>query len=416
MESVLIGLLYGLARLESNDDTYLVLRRWGQPDWLAPYLANRQRLVSGPRPPGARLEQVKRLLGPLRSPLGRLARAMRSRGGGNGRRRSTMPIAVSDGFYETLGADVLHLTYPLHFVRTKVPTVFTVHDLQHRHHPEFFLPEQLEWRERVYPAALRHADAVATISTFVADDLVKQYGVDRAKVHVIPFAAATNAYPPVPDDAVQATVQKFQLPSWFVLYPAMTYAHKNHLRLLEALARLRDERSMTVPLVCTGLRTPFWPEIERRVRELDLEGQVRFLGFVSALEVRALYRASRFVVFPTLFEGAGLPVLEAFREDIPITCSDIPAVREYAGDAALFFDPTSVDSIAEAVATLALDVDCRDRLRRMGRARSEVFTWRRTAAAYRALYRQVARNAVAEADRDSPDNPSRPAFGERRSN
>jgi glycosyltransferase involved in cell wall biosynthesis len=307
-------------------------------------------------------------------------------------------LPISDGFYEDLHAEVLHLPYPMHVVKSEVPTVFTIHDLQHRHFPQFFSAEHLRWRETVFPAMFEHARSLTTVSRWVKADLVRQYGVDAAKVHVIHSGSPTEAYDPVSQETIAEVTSRLRLPKDFMLYPALTYEHKNHVRLLEAVALLRD-RGRTVSLVCTGTRALFWPTIRRRLRELRLEDQIRFVGFVSTLELTVLYRTCRFVIFPSLFEGAGLPLLEAFREGAPIACSDIPALREYGGDAALFFDPTDVESIAQAIGRMFSDPGLGFCLRSRGADQIRRFSWERAAMMYLAVYRMVAGRSLSPDDR-----------------
>ena len=185
----------------------------------------------------------------------------------------------------------------------------------------------------------------------------------------------------------------------FAFYPAVTWPHKNHLRLLEALAALRD-RGVLVPLVCTGYReATHWPQIEARVRELNLDNQVQFLGIVPAQQLRAIYRLARFVVIPTLFEAASAPVFEAWNEGVPVACSTVTSLPQQVGDAALLFDPTSVEGIAAALVRMVTDESLRSTLVASGRRRLQDFSWERTARAYRALYRRAAGRRLTDEER-----------------
>lgn len=397
IEQFLLGLVQGLGRLTDGPEEYVIIGHWRAADWLAPYLGPNQRLIAGPQPRQGRFERIKGLLGPFRRPAGVLWRGVRRVI--EGPPPPYVPIVpISDGFYEGLRVDVLHITYPLHFVQTAVPTVFTIHDLQHRHYPQFFNWQHLAWRETVYPTAFSHAQAIATVSHFVKDDIVQQYGVDPLKVYVIHSASPSDAYGPISEEVMVSVKRKFRLPEMFALYPALTYEHKNHIRLLSAIALLRDRYGLIVNLVCTGRLKLFWPNIKKELYKLKLQDQVRFLGFVSPTELRALYHLCQFVIFPSLFEGAGLPLLEAFREGTPVACSDIPALREYAGGAAFFFDPTSVESIAEAIRRMNADAQLLSKLREQSANRIRPFTWERTAKIYRAIYRKVAGRLLSDED------------------
>jgi len=264
------------------------------------------------------------------------------------------------------------------------------HDLQHRHFPEFFTREQLAWRETMQSQGCRRADAVAAESEWARQDVIREYGVDPGKVFAIPRGTPTELYEPLTEAAADDVRRRFGLPSGFAFYPAQSWPHKNHLRLVEALALLRDRHGLRVELVCTGRQTGHWAKVEERLRDLGLETQVRHLGYVEPLELRALYRLAGFVVLPSLFEGGGFPVLEAFAEGTPVACADATALPEVGGNAVLLFDPVSVASVSDTLSRLATDEGLRGTLRSLGQERIRLFTWDRTAATYRALYRRVA--------------------------
>jgi glycosyltransferase involved in cell wall biosynthesis len=312
---------------------------------------------------------------------------------------SAYALPASNGFYESLNADVLHLPYPLHFVASTLPTVFSVYDLQHRHFPQFFSTDALAWREQFFPAAFARAHTVVSDSDWVRNDLMRQYGLSLAKTATARLGPPTVAYQAVDQETCAAVQCRFALPERFAFYPALTYEHKNHVRLLDAIALLRDRDNVCLNLVCTGLQQHYWPHVKARIDDLQLNDQVHFLGYVSAEELRAIYRLAQFLVFPSLFEGAGMPVLEAFHEGLPVTCSDIPALREYAGAAAHFFGPTAVQSIAAALRRLWEDAALRANLKLCGAERIRLFTWEHTARVYRAIYRRAAGVPIEADDR-----------------
>jgi glycosyltransferase involved in cell wall biosynthesis len=306
----------------------------------------------------------------------------------------TVTIPESDGWYESLGVEVLHFPYQF-YVRSKVATIFNPHDLQHRH-LQLLDPDESAQRDALYAEACREARVVVADSKWGRDDIAREYGVAPEKLYAIPMSAPTELYAPMTDTFLSTVKSRYRLPSEFAFYPAQTWAHKNHLRLLEAIAQLRDREGLMISLVCTGVRNEFWRTIQRRVRELRLENQVWFLGFVGSNELRAIYRLAQFVVYPSLFEGGGLPILEAFQEGVPVVCSDVTSLPEYAGDAVLFFDPASVESIAGALRRMNADAALRKELRRRGAERARLFSWDRTAKAYRALYRKVAQYPLSD--------------------
>jgi glycosyltransferase involved in cell wall biosynthesis len=391
----LAGLVGGLAALEPEDEEYVVAGHWSQPDCLARYAGGdaRFRFTGRPAPPHTTGSALKRALGPLRRPLGNAWRAMT---GTAAMRAPREP--VSDGFWETQHPVLVHQTYLPHYARTGLKVVTTIADLQHRHFPEFFSPEQIAWQEAVLPQVFAWSEAITAISHWVKEDTIQQYGVAGEKIFVIPNGPTTALYQPVTNATVRTVAEKFRLPDRFFLFPSLTYAHKNHTRLLEAIAMLRDRDGVRVNLVCTGKQALHWPQVAKKWGALQLQDQVWFLGYVSDTELKVLFQQAQGLVFPSLFEGAGIPVLEALVEGLPVVCSDIRALREYAGDAALYFDPLSVECIAEALRRVSEDEGLRGELRIRGRARGERYSWERSARMYRALYRKVSGGRLAERD------------------
>lgn len=404
VEQFIIGLVYALGQLNDGPEEYIVINPWQDPNWLKPYLGPNQRIVLGQQPqlqPNHR-ESAKCLLGPLRGPARALWRGARRLALGllqPSLPKPSLPlIRELDGCYQSLGVDVVHFPYQK-FKLCNVPIIFNPHDLQHLHYPEFFTQNEISRRETIYPAGCRYARAIAAESKWVKDDIIQQYDVDPQKIQVIPRGAPTELYQPITTQSLMDVRQKLRLAQPFALYPAQTWAHKNHIRLLEAIKLLKERHGLSINLVCTGRKNEFWPSIDKRIHELSLNDQVHFLGFVSPQELQALYYLAQFVVFPSLFEGGGFPVLEAFREGTPVTCSAVTSLPEYVGDAALLFDPASVESIAEAVRRMTMDVELRAELHQRGTTRILLFTWERTAKMYRALYRKVTGRRLSDEER-----------------
>jgi glycosyltransferase involved in cell wall biosynthesis len=397
----LTGLVAALGTLDDGPEEYLIIGTHQGMEWLTPHLGPNQSIVW----PAPKVEQVeskprwlrylKRLLRPLRPLVGAIGReALPSPPS-----RQWPEVPLSDGFYESLGCEVVHFPFQ-HFVLCALPTIYNPHDLQHLHFPQFFTPSTMAWRETIYPAGCRLSHTVVTGSQWVKDDVVRHYGVDTDKVQVIPWAPPTHVFPAPSPRALADVKSKYRLIQPFAFYPAMIWAHKNHLRLLEALASLRDREGLAVRLVCTGHQHPsYWPRIEERLRSTNLNDQVQFLGMVPPEELRAIYRLSRFVVVPSLFEAASGPVFEAWQEGVPVACSTVTSLPEQVGDAALLFDPFSVEAIADAVHRMATDEDLRAELAGKGARRLGDFSWERTAKAYRAVYRRAACRPLTDEDR-----------------
>jgi glycosyltransferase involved in cell wall biosynthesis len=256
----------------------------------------------------------------------------------------------------------------------------------------------------VYPAGCHFAHTVIAGTQWIKDDIVTRYSINPEKVQVIPWASPTLAYSEPTTADLSAVRAKHGLEPPFALYPAAAWPHKNHIRLLEAIAHLRDERGITVRLVCTGsIADDFWlyhwPKIEQRRQQLNLGGQVKFLGFVPESEMRAIYRLAQFLVLPSLFEADSCPIHEAWSDGLPVASSNATALPDQVHDAGLLFDPKDVADIADAIARMATSKELRDKLRERGYCRMKDFDWERTAKAYRAVYRRAADRPLSVEDR-----------------
>lgn len=191
---------------------------------------------------------------------------------------------------------------------------------------------------------------------------------------MIPEAAPSQeSEEPSPSDCARIKT-RYGLEQPFILFPAVTWAHKNHLQLFRALAHLRDERRLTIRLVCTGACYPdFWPRIEEGLRKLNLSGQVKFLGYLADADLRAIYRLASYLVLPSLYDASSLPIFEAWLDGLPIICSNATALPEQVRDAALLFDPTDVKALADAVVTGVTNSEVRRTLRDRGYERLKDF-------------------------------------------
>jgi glycosyltransferase involved in cell wall biosynthesis len=392
VEQVIIGLADGLSRLVDSPDEYMFLVNRGHQDWLRPHVSGPCRLLVSDRPgPGGGGNRVTRQGARIVRRLKRVAgRAWAGR---------APALAPADGAVERAGADVMHFTMQIGF-RTALPSIYQPWDLQHLHLPEFFAPEAIANREFTYRALCDQAATVVVMSRWIKRDFVERYSLPGDKVRVVPLAPIIDAYrEPSPGDLAE-TRARFDLPETFALYPAKAWPHKNHLRLLAALKILRDERGLVVPVVFTGAQHRLEVPVRRAAASFGLLGQTIFTGYVDEVQLRSLYGLARLLVFPSLFEGFGMPILEAFAAGLPVACSDVTSLPDLAGSAARLFDPRDPSAIAAAIGELWTDESKRQDLRRRGMARAAVFSWDRTARIFRAHYRRLAGRALTDEDVD----------------
>jgi glycosyltransferase involved in cell wall biosynthesis len=298
-------------------------------------------------------------------------------------------VAESDGAIEGAGLDVMHFTMQAGF-RTHVPFIYQPHDLQHLHYPENFTRAERAWREATYRTLCQDAAAIAVMTEWGKRDLVVKFGLPPNKVTVIPWAPLISQPRDRQDDS--SVLRKYAITGPFLLYPAQTWPHKNHINLIRAISVLKNS-GLDLTLICTGRCNELHPNIEREMRRLKLENIVRFLDFVPHSHMAALYRSCRALVFPSKFEGWGLPVTDAMHAGVPVVCSNLAVLREQTAEAAQTFDPNDVDAMADAIARVWQDEALRTELVALGKQRARLFTWRRTADSYRQLYRRVAKDA-----------------------
>lgn len=304
-----------------------------------------------------------------------------------GRRRQVLADAVSRSPWSL---DVLHFPFQ-DYVPTRIPTIFSPWDLQHRHLPNFWSSSEIANRDAYYRTACRGAARVVFGSEWAREDLVTQYGIDREKTCVVPVAPPTQLADPVSPEFCEQISKRHGLPPSFVYYPAASWKHKNHSALITALAHVNKTPGRDLHLVCSGrTRSDLVQEIQDHATDVGFANRVHFLGYLEQREVRALYRLALMCVYPSLFEGAGLPVLEAFIEECPLVASNVTCIPEYAGNAARYCDPNDWKSIADAVQEVASKPLLRETLKRKGQDRAKQFLWESVIDRYLTMYRELA--------------------------
>jgi len=281
-------------------------------------------------------------------------------------------------------ADVVHATNPAAVppARRDQRLVVTVHDLAFDRFPELF-PREWRWLYRAgLRAAARRADAILVPSESTADDVIRGSSVDPTRVHVTPLARSLVAADPGPD----ATLERLGVREPFVLSVGTLEPRKNLIRLVRAYRQVAPD----VPhaLVLAGATGWHATELEAELARSG-PGTIVRTGRVDDGQLSALYRSADAFAYVSLYEGFGLPVVEAMSAGAPVVASNTSSIPEVAGDAALLVDPEDVGAIADALARVLGDLELADDLRRRGRERAAGYTWDRTARATLDVYRQV---------------------------
>ena len=310
--------------------------------------------------------------------------------------------AQVDALLDRHGVDVVHFTYPVKWP-TRRPFVFEPHDIQQHHFPEFFPPDVLAWRRKTYGEGIRNAAFVVCGAWWTKRDIMRWYGVGPGKVAVIPRSSAMGRAEVSKAEEARLARQA-GLDGPFMFYPAMTFPHKNHLRLFEAMARLRDERGLKLQLVCTGRAyAPFHPELEAAVRRLGLDQQVRFLGVVPDELLAVCYRRARFVVFPSLLEGHSQSLLEALWHGRAIVAAGQSSIPETIGGAGLLFDGEDVDGMTGALGRAWTEEGLIAALEAEAPAASDHCRWDRAILSLTACYKSAAGRPLGPAEQAALD-------------
>ncbi len=274
------------------------------------------------------------------------------------------------------------------FLASSAPRLLTLHDV----FPLSFPGHSTAFEHLVYrlwlPCVIHRVDALITDSRHSKSDITRFYHMNDDRVTVVPIASAPH-FRPLPADEVDPVLRHYGLPRPYILYVGSVEPRKNLLRLLDAFVQLHQSLP-AYRLVIVGARN-YWKSspIARAVERLALQGLVHFTGYIPDEALPALYNGASLFCFPSLYEGFGLPVLEAMACGVPVVTSSTTSLPEVAGDAALLVDPYHVDEIALAMRRILEDPALADDLRLRGLARASLFSWQKTALQTIAVYEKV---------------------------
>jgi glycosyltransferase involved in cell wall biosynthesis len=275
-------------------------------------------------------------------------------------------------------------------------SVVTVHDLGYLHYPETHRAADrryLDWSTRWNG---RQATAVLADSQATKDDLVRAYGVDPGRVHVV-YLGRDEMFGPVRDvSRLTQTRERYGVSGRYFLYVGTLQPRKNLARVVDAFARLASDAALAptlsdVQLVLAGKRGWLYDDLFALVTRLGLASRVVFPGYIEEADLPALLSGALALVFPSLYEGFGIPVLEAGACGVPVITSNTSSLPEVAGDAALLVDPHDVDAIADAMARIATDAELRAELNRRGQENVKRFSWEKCARETLAVLEEAAK-------------------------
>ena len=304
---------------------------------------------------------------------------------------------------EAVKPDVAHFTNGMIPIGSPVTTVVTVHDMSLRLYPRCHPVRRLILNRPLMRVAIQQASAIVTVSHSARRDLLRLHGVAADRVSVV-HEAARPVFRPINDrgtlDAVKA---RYALPGRFILYVGTIEPRKNLNRLMAAFAAAR-RAGIPHHLVCVGPYGWSSRDLSGTIERLGLRDAVHFTGYVPFEDLPAIYNLGDFFVFPSLYEGFGLPVVEAMASGLPVLTSNTSSLGEIAGDAAEPIDPTDIDAMADAIRRLATDRALRQDRAERGFERARAFSWRQTAREMLAVYHRLAGVTTAPAAFGSDTN------------
>ena len=292
------------------------------------------------------------------------------------------------GLIRNHAPDAVHFPYNVRPLRIGIPSLLTLYDVIPRRFPEYYPGLTRRKIEAIQRAAIRASDRFVAISHSTADDFVDLYGIRRDRITVTPLAPDPVFHPRDRGD-LDAFRQRQRLPESYCLYLGSNKPHKNLPMLIRAWAQIPKSEIGNSQLILAGHWDDRYPQARDLAASLGVTDSVRFLGPVSGGDLPQLYAAATAFIFPSRYEGFGLPVLEAMASGVPVACSRAPGLPEVAGDAALTFDPADVDEMTGVIQRLLTDDQLRETLRDQGIARSAAFSWAETARLTLEAYRKL---------------------------
>lgn len=290
--------------------------------------------------------------------------------------------------------DLVHVQYTAPLIN-RTPVVVTVHDVSFIEHPEYFTALRRAQLRFNVARTVKLAERIITVSEFSRDSILRAYPVSPEKVCVIPNAASAEFKVISRGRATQAIEERFGIDSPFVFSVGDLQPRKNHIGLIAAFAALiAAHPKLKHHLVIAGQNTWFTPKVRAAAQASGIASRIHFTGFVSDADLVRFYNACDCFVFPSFYEGFGLPILEAMACGRAVACSSTSAMPEVAEGAGLLFDPRNPTSIARAMADILLDAELRGRMESRGLHRAAHFNWRKSALATLDVYREVVAASV----------------------
>jgi glycosyltransferase involved in cell wall biosynthesis len=296
-----------------------------------------------------------------------------------------------------LRPDVAHFTNGMVPLASPVPTVVTIHDMSLTMYPRYHPARRVVLNRPLVDLAARRADAIITVSQSAKRDIMRVYGLPSDRVHVVHEAAAPSFRQIQDVGALDRVRRQYALPDRFILYVGTIEPRKNLPKLIEGFARRHRSGDLPHRLVCVGPYGWLSRDLEALLDRLDIRQAIQFAGYVPFDDLPSLYSLAEMFVFPSLYEGFGLPVIEAMACGVPVVTGDVAALNEVGGAAVARVPELSAEALGEIMVALARDPGLREDLRRRSLERAQLFSWQRAARETLDVYRYAVRHTAGAA-------------------
>ena len=256
-----------------------------------------------------------------------------------------------------------------------IPAVYCVPDIQHEYYPEFFSEDVLEWRHKYFEHSAKLADAIFTISDYSKMTLVEKYNVSPDKIHVTWLDCPTYFTIDKAFKHSEYVKTKYNLPGRYIFFPANTWPHKNHITLIKALESYHSCYGSPPDLVLTGYESDAHAELLHAIKNSVVKDKIHFLGYVDKDHMPAIYKNASCLVFPSMYEGFGIPLVEAMKTECPIIAANNTTMKEIAGDAAIYFDTMDEIELSVCIKYMLNEKRLGKKLIENGKKRAELFSF-----------------------------------------
>ncbi|MGE5108684.1 MAG: glycosyltransferase family 4 protein [Sphingobacteriales bacterium] len=263
-------------------------------------------------------------------------------------------------------------------LRTSIPQCIVVHDLSFLHYPSFVKKSHLFYFKNQTPAFLKKAKRIATVSMFSKEDIIKQYAVDAAKIDVV-YSAVKYGYSPVDPGTKEVIKKRYADGKEFFIYVGSIHPRKNLLNLLKAFSIFKKRLKSNMQLIIAGRLAWKFDDFAEGLKTYKYRQDVKLLGYLPQQELVNLTGSAYALIYPSFFEGFGVPPLEAMNCGVPVIASSVSSIPEICGDAALFVNPESIEDIADKMMLLYKDEQLRSDLINKGTQQAKKYSWDKTA-------------------------------------